>query len=314
MSGDIVITGPSEVIEVEYLGPTNFSISLEVIGPRGVQGKSGLIWVTGGWVSGNIYTVDNALYRDGTSYRAFVEHTAAGATEPGVGEDWQTVWEVLALGSAVDKVDAVLAIEEAIESVADHEDDIELLASIAAEIEAAVANEAAIQAAPGHAAAAATSETNAAASEAKAEKWAEEDENTEVETGQYSAKHHALKAATSEANAATSAALEDAGVAIYHSTAIDLGGYFLDIAARVDQEITDVYAKVLGTSGDEMDFYLAIDGEMVYGPVTVTYGTDFHAADLEIERNQGEALQLFATYKVGNPTDLMVKTVGHAQS
>lgn len=39
----------------------------------------------------------------------------------------------------------------------------------------------------------------------KAKQWAEEDEDVEVEPGQYSAKHHASKAATSETNAAGSA-------------------------------------------------------------------------------------------------------------
>lgn len=44
------------------------------------------------------------------------------------------------------------------------------------------------------ASAASTSETNAAASEAKAEDWAEETEDVEVETGKYSAKHWSAKA------------------------------------------------------------------------------------------------------------------------
>lgn len=53
--------------------------------------------------------------------------------------------------------------------------------------------------------ASATSATNALASEIKASKWAEEAENTLVETGKYSAKHHALKAAASATAASTSA-------------------------------------------------------------------------------------------------------------
>lgn len=52
---------------------------------------------------------------------------------------------------------------------------------------------------------AATSATNALASENKAADWAEEDEDVEVETGQYSAKHHALKALASMQAAGTSA-------------------------------------------------------------------------------------------------------------
>ena len=53
--------------------------------------------------------------------------------------------------------------------------------------------------------ASANSATNALASEIKASKWAEEAENTLVETGKYSAKHHALKAAASATAASTSA-------------------------------------------------------------------------------------------------------------
>jgi len=45
--------------------------------------------------------------------------------------------------------------------------------------------------------AAAASESNSANSETMAEKWAEEDEDTEVEAGKYSAKHYAAKAADS---------------------------------------------------------------------------------------------------------------------
>ena len=51
---------------------------------------------------------------------------------------------------------------------------------------------------------ASTSETNAGASEDKAGKWATEDEDVEVESGKYSAKHHAIKGAASAAAASTS--------------------------------------------------------------------------------------------------------------
>ena len=48
--------------------------------------------------------------------------------------------------------------------------------------------------------AAATSEANSAVSEAKAQDWADEVEDVEVETGAYSAKHHAAKAASFASN------------------------------------------------------------------------------------------------------------------
>ena len=52
--------------------------------------------------------------------------------------------------------------------------------------------------------AAATSESNAASSESLANQWAEENEDVEVTTGAYSAKHHSLKASASESAASTS--------------------------------------------------------------------------------------------------------------
>lgn len=68
------------------------------------------------------------------------------------------------------------------------------------------------------ASAASSSESNASGSALdssnardKAEEWAENPEDTEVETGKYSAKHHAAKAASSASNAANSAqAAQDA--------------------------------------------------------------------------------------------------------
>jgi peptidoglycan/xylan/chitin deacetylase (PgdA/CDA1 family) len=70
------------------------------------------------------------------------------------------------------------------------------------------------------------SETNAGLSEAKAEKWAEEDEDTQVETGKYSAKHHAAKAAAS-AGIGTGASFTGGHVtaeATAHITATDTAG------------------------------------------------------------------------------------------
>jgi uncharacterized protein (TIGR02145 family) len=74
--------------------------------------------------------------------------------------------------------------------------------------------------ASGHADDAETAQTAAQTARDKSADWAEEDEDVEVETGQYSAKHHALKAADSETNAAASAA-EAAGYAGYPLNFID---------------------------------------------------------------------------------------------
>lgn len=80
-------------------------------------------------------------------------------------------------------------------------------ASAAASAAAALASE---QAASGHESASSTSEQNAAASEAKSEQWAEEPEDSEVETGKYSALHHSAKA---EGHSATASGHKDAAAA-----------------------------------------------------------------------------------------------------
>ncbi len=77
----------------------------------------------------------------------------------------------------------------------------DVMTTIQANATAAAASETAAAASESNAATsesnASTSETNAAASETKAGKWADEDEDVEVETGKYSAKHWSAKAQAS---------------------------------------------------------------------------------------------------------------------
>lgn len=64
----------------------------------GPQGRPGLVWINGGWVDGTSYIVDNTISNGTSSYRVIVSHVASASTEPGVGVDWETVWELLAEG------------------------------------------------------------------------------------------------------------------------------------------------------------------------------------------------------------------------
>ena len=68
-------------------------------GPIGPPGEDGLVW-RGAWVTATVYAKDDAVSHGGSSYIATTAHTAAAATEPGVGVDWATVWQVVAAKGA----------------------------------------------------------------------------------------------------------------------------------------------------------------------------------------------------------------------
>ena len=134
----------------------------------GRRGPQGIKWINDPWDVGIEYSEFDALFYDGTSYRALSEHIAAPETEPGTGVDWETVWQVIALGSDVADVStvagiaaeivAVAAVRDEVEAVAGIADEVQAVASVAVDVQAlapavgdvqtAVANLPAIQAAP----------------------------------------------------------------------------------------------------------------------------------------------------------------------
>lgn len=65
-------------------------------GAAGADGDPGLVWETGGWSILSSYTAKDAIKHNGSSYIAIADHSASSLTEPGVGVNWQTVWETLA--------------------------------------------------------------------------------------------------------------------------------------------------------------------------------------------------------------------------
>jgi hypothetical protein len=66
-------------------------------GPSGAVGPAAtLAWIDEGWQDETDYVVNNGLAHNGSSYRAIADHTSSAATEPGLGADWETVWEVAA--------------------------------------------------------------------------------------------------------------------------------------------------------------------------------------------------------------------------
>lgn len=64
-------------------------------GPEGPPGDDGLFW-RGAWVTATAYAKDDAVSYGGSSYIATSAHTAGATTEPGVGVDWATVWDLVA--------------------------------------------------------------------------------------------------------------------------------------------------------------------------------------------------------------------------
>lgn len=125
-----------------------------IIRAPGVQGPAGVLWSTvngGAWLTGTAYLRHAGVTRDGSSYRALVDHTAGAANAPGTGADWDEFWQVLALGSSVADVGAVAAIAAEIGVVAGIADDVTAVAAIAANVTAVAANAANITAVAGNA-------------------------------------------------------------------------------------------------------------------------------------------------------------------
>ncbi len=63
------------------------------IGP--IQGPAGIAW-QGDWASAMDYVISDAVEHLGSSYFCIADHTAAAASEPGVGGSWAASWDFLA--------------------------------------------------------------------------------------------------------------------------------------------------------------------------------------------------------------------------
>lgn len=61
---------------------------------KGDAGAVGFDW-KGAWVLAANFIVRDGVARDGRTYIATVAHTAAADTEPGVGANWATVWDLM---------------------------------------------------------------------------------------------------------------------------------------------------------------------------------------------------------------------------
>ena len=81
--------------------PSGWIGPFPLTGEPGAPGPAGVLhWIDAGWASGVNYAVNDGLARNGSSYRCKVGHLSAAATEPGVGVNWATVWDVTAAKGA----------------------------------------------------------------------------------------------------------------------------------------------------------------------------------------------------------------------
>lgn len=67
------------------------------VSSAGKQGAIGLNW-RDDWTTATAYAVRDAVYHEGSSYRAVAAHTSGASTEPGVGDDWEDAWTLLVYG------------------------------------------------------------------------------------------------------------------------------------------------------------------------------------------------------------------------
>lgn len=67
-------------------------------GEKGDKGDTGPAWDgwQGEWVTSTAYEKLDTVERGGSSYICTSSHTSGSTTEPGVGADWQTVWDLVA--------------------------------------------------------------------------------------------------------------------------------------------------------------------------------------------------------------------------
>ena len=68
-------------------------------GDTGVQGETGVTYPwEGAWVTATPYTVNDTVENDGSGYICTADHTSGATTEPGVGADWATKWDLFVEG------------------------------------------------------------------------------------------------------------------------------------------------------------------------------------------------------------------------
>lgn len=97
--GDVGTIPPTSPADVTIEG-TASAITLNFQIPRGFPGEPWSQWISAGWAPDVPYILNDTLENNGSSYICIVPHTSSAATEPGVGVDWETVWDLVAASGA----------------------------------------------------------------------------------------------------------------------------------------------------------------------------------------------------------------------
>ena len=96
-AGSAGATGATGAGTTGATGPAGATGALGTTGATGPQGVAGgsTNW-RGDWALSTSYAEDDAVAHNGSSYICTSAHTSDATTEPGVGVNWQTVWNLLA--------------------------------------------------------------------------------------------------------------------------------------------------------------------------------------------------------------------------
>lgn len=93
MSYTVTISNPNNISV--SLSSISQSVTLSQVGQQGASGPVGITW-EGAWVVSTVYSLNDVVSNDGSSYICILAHTSSASDEPGVGVNTATYWEVLA--------------------------------------------------------------------------------------------------------------------------------------------------------------------------------------------------------------------------
>lgn len=86
-------------------------------------------------------------------------------------------------------------------------------------------------------------------------------------------------------------AYESYGVSIYNEVSVVIGEYYVDRYVNADSIQDTVYGEVLaGDAGAEVDVFMQVNGNLGYGPFTISYGSPFSNSSAGINLSEGDSV------------------------
>lgn len=106
---------------------------------------------------------------------------------------------------------------------------------------------------------------------------------------------------------------QEFGVSVAKAAGIDLAGYYADRSSISASTLAKLYAEIIsGGVGAWADMYLAVNGAMAFGPVTVALGAPVDLTGLAIVVPAGAKVAFVVTAMGGGVTEFFAKTYGAA--